>query len=71
MKAERILPDERGLEHVGQEAEDGVESFEAVLAGFPVLDSGEEFGEEGQIEDQGGGEEGVLRREERKTSSVH
>lgn len=52
--------DERGLEHVRQERKDRVEGLVLGLAGFLVGDSSHQFGEDGQIKDQGGGQEGVF-----------
>ena len=59
--------DERSLQHVGEEGEDRVERRKVLLlsgvAGdFAVLNSGEEFSEYGQIQDEWRGEEGVLRK---------
>lgn len=60
--------DKRSLQHVREEGEDRVERRKVLLlsgvAGdFAVLNSGEEFSEDGQIQDEWRGEEGVLRKE--------
>ena len=62
--------DKRSLQHVREEGEDRVERRKVLLlsgvAGdFAVLNSGEEFSEDGQIQDEWRGEEGVLRKEKR------
>lgn len=68
----RTRLDERGLEHVRQQAQHGVQRFELGLAGIraagTVLDTSEKLGEDGQVEDQGSGEEGVLEEKQRRES---
>ena len=55
--------DQGCLEHVRKKGEDGIEGLELLIfADFAVLDTGEEFGENGKVEYEGGGEEGVLER---------
>ena len=53
--------DERGLEHVRQEREHGVERLEVTARGrLAVLDAGEEFSEDREVEDEGRREQRVL-----------
>jgi hypothetical protein len=55
----RSVRHQRRLEHVRQDAQDGVES--AVLAAVRLPGhAGHELGDEDEIDDQRGGEEGVL-----------
>lgn len=55
--------DEGRLEHVGKQGEHGVEGSEILLlADLAVLDAGEELAENGQVQDQGSSEEGVLEK---------
>nr|POE47715.1 hypothetical protein CFP56_01046 [Quercus suber] len=49
-----------GLEHVAEDAEDGVEAFVVGLAVLAPLDAGHEFGDEDEIDDQGRRKEGVF-----------
>ena len=53
---------QRSLEHVAQDTEDRVESLEVfgVVVVFAPLDAREELRDEDQVDDQGGGEEGVF-----------
>ena len=54
--------DEGRLEHVGEQGQDGVEGSEVLLlTDLAVLDAGEELAQDSQVQDQGSGEEGVLR----------
>jgi hypothetical protein len=50
---------ERGLEHVRQDAENRVEALVLATLGLPG-DAGHELGDEDEIDDERGGEEGVL-----------
>lgn len=55
--------DEGRLEHVGEQGEHGVEGSEILLlADLAVFDAGEELAENGQVQDQGSSEEGVLEK---------
>lgn len=70
----RTRLDERGLEHVREQAQYGVKRLEIALAGVgaagTVLDTSKELGEDGQVQDQGSGEEGVLQTKSR-TDQYH
>lgn len=50
---------QRRLEHVAQDAEDAVEVLEVGAVGLP-LDARHHLGEDDEVDDEGGGEEGVL-----------
>ena len=53
--------DEGSLEHVREKREDAVQRLElGVLGDAAVGDASEELGQDGQVEDEGSGEEGVL-----------
>jgi hypothetical protein len=52
--------DERGLEHVAQERQHRVERLELGLSLAAVRDAGEQLGEDGEVENERRGEEGVL-----------
>jgi hypothetical protein len=52
--------DERRLEHVGQQRKDRVERRKLGVGIFAILDASKEFGEDGQVENEGSSKEGIL-----------
>lgn len=50
----------RGLEHVAEDAQDAVEALVVLGGGGLPLDAGHHLGDEDKVDDQRGGEEGVL-----------
>lgn len=54
--------DEGRFEHVREERQDGVERRELGCAHFLVLHAAQELGEDGQVEDEGSGEERILEK---------
>jgi hypothetical protein len=61
-EGKRTRLDEGRLEHVGEEGQHRVKRRKVLLLAtdLAVLDASEELGEDGQVEDERGGEEGVL-----------
>ena len=56
--------DKRSLQHVGEQRKNRIERLELVgCGGVTVLDTGEQLGEDGQVEDEGSSQERVLEKE--------
>ena len=56
--------DKRSLQHVGKQRKDRVEWLElGRRRGITILDTGEQLGEDGQVEDERSSQERVLRKE--------